>query len=282
MVLLACPFAFQSVELGVRKAAASADDKAISFDGGPTMRMSVLFPACCALGILASAGPALGQMWRSHGYPYGYGGWGDGAAGALGSLSATSQYNTTRDIQSANKLAGQNIAAQQSAAMQSNIQNTMMSQAQSQTQNLMNQRQANKDWWFQVQQQQVAQRQSAGGRMPPSMPPPGFEPATIAAAAPAAEAAPKAADDVMQWPAVLQDARFAALRSAIEAPYRRTPGKLSYPTREQYLAMLPTIEQMRSLLDQMTADMTAREYLDAQKFLELIARQAQEQAKKKE
>jgi hypothetical protein len=228
-------------------------------------------------------------MWRSHGRSYGYGGWGDngiddpGIAGALGSLSATRQYNTTRDIQSANKLAGQNIAAQQSAAMQSNIQNTMMGQAQSQTQNLLNQRQANKDWWFQVQQQQVAQRQAAGSRMPPTMAPPGFEPATIASAAPApaAEAAPKVADDVMQWPLALQDARCAALRSAIEAPYRRTPGKMSYPTRDEYLAMLQPIKQMRGLLGQMTGELTAREYLDAEKFLNLVAQQAQERAKAK-
>ena len=85
----------------------------------------------------------------------------------------------------------------------------------------------------------------------------------------------------MQWPTALQDPRFAALRGEIEAPYRRTPGKMSYPTREEYLAMLQPVGQMRSLLGQMTGDLTAREYLDAEKFLNLVSQQAQERAKAK-
>ena len=127
------------------------------------MRMSLVLSVCCAVGVIVSPGSAVGQMWRgNYGYPYGYGGWGGAAL-----LSSASQYNTTRNIQSANQLAGQNIAAQQSAAMQNNIRNTMLTQAQSQTQNILSQRQSNQDWWFQVQQQQVAQRQSASARMPP-------------------------------------------------------------------------------------------------------------------
>lgn len=249
------------------------------------MRMSVLFPGCCVLGLIACAGPAFGQIWHGHGYPYGNGGWGDsGGWGALGSLSATSQYNTTRNIQSANQLAGQNIAAQQQAAMQGNIRNTMMSQAQTQTQNILNQQQSNKDWWFQVQQQQVAQRQAMAGRMPPTMPPASsFEPSAAVAAAstPDTNATPAPADEVMQWPTALQDSRFAALRNEVESPYRRTPGKLSYPTAAEYQAMLGPIEQMRSLLGQMTGDISARDYLDAEKFLNLISQQAQQRAKPK-
>ena len=234
------------------------------------MRMSVLFPACCALGLLACTSPAWGQLYRGHGYSYGYGGWGDGGAAALGSLSTTSQYNTTRNIQAASQVAGQNIAAQQSAAMQSNIRNSMMTQAQTRSQDMLNQRQSNQDWWFQVQQRQVAQRQATAGRMPPTMPPAtSFEPsASAATSATSASSTPAAAaDDVMQWPTALQDARFAALRSEIEAPYRRTPGKISYPTPEDYLAMLQPIQQMRGILGQMTSELTAREYLDAEKFL---------------
>ncbi len=56
---------------------------------------------------------------------------------------------------------------------------------------------------------------------------------------------------------------------------------MSYPTAPEYLAMLQPITQMRGVLGQMTAELTARDYLDAEKFLDLIARQAQEQAKKK-
>ncbi len=249
------------------------------------MRMSLVLSGCCALGLMAGTGPAFGQVWRSHGYPYGYGGWGDSSGWArLGSLSATSQYNTTRNIQAADKSAGQAIAAQQSAAMQSNIRNTMMTQAQSQTQNILSQQQANKNWWFQVEQQQAAQRRATSVRMPPmGAPATSFEPAPAVAAssASAADTSAKPADDVMQWPTALQDPRFAGLRGEVEAPYRRTPGKISYPTREEYLAMLPPIEQIRSLLGQMTSELTAREYLDAEKFLNLIAQQAQERAKQK-
>ncbi len=246
------------------------------------MRMSVLFPGCCALGLLVCPGPALGQVWRSHGYPYGYGGWSDpGAAAALGSLSATSQYNTTRNIQSANQLAGQNIAAQQQAAMQSNIRNSMMSQAQTRTQNILSQQQSNQNWWFQVQQQQVAQRQAMAPQRAPMTPATSFEPAATATASASATPPAPAADDVMQWPTALQDSRFAALRGEVEAPYRRTPGKISYPTAAEYLAMLRPVEQMRALLGQMTADISARDYLDADKFLNLISQQAQERAKPK-
>jgi hypothetical protein len=225
---------------------------------------------------VAAAGTAFGQIWPGYygnGYGYGYGGWG-----------ATSQYNTTRNIEAADQLSGQVIAAQQSAAMQNNIRNTMMTQAQSQTQNILNQRQSNKDWWFQVQQQQAAQRRATPSRMPPlAAPATSFEPAPVAAApsAPVTTAAAAPADEVMQWPVALQDPRFAGLRAEIEAPYRRTPGKMSYPTREEYLAMLQPIEQMRALLGQMTGELTAREYLDAEKFLNLVAQQAQERAKPK-
>ena len=244
------------------------------------MRMSLVLSVSCALGVVASAAPAVGQLWYGYaGYPYGYGGW-----GAAGSWSATSQYNTTRNIQAADQLAGQAIAARQSAAMQNSIRNTMMTQAQTRTQDMLNQRQSNQDWWFQVQQQQLAQRQAASARMPPTVAPAtSLEPAAAAPATSAPVSATPAtpADTVMQWPTALQDPRFAALRGQIEAPYRRTPGKLSYPTAAEYLAMLQPIEQMRSLLGQMTGDLTAREYLDAEKFLNLIAQQAQKRAKQK-
>jgi len=218
---------------------------------------------------VASVDPACAQLWSgSYGYPYGYGGWGAGG-----------QYNTTRNIQAADQMTGQVIAARQSAAMQSNINNMMASQAQTQTQAILGQQAANKNAWFQVEQQQAAQRRASSLRMPPMVAPAtSFEVSSSPVAVPPAA---KAADDVMQWPTALQDPRFAALRAQIEAPYRRTPGKMSYPTAPEYLAMLPPIEQMRSVLGQMTAELSARDYLDAEKFLDLIARQAQEQAKKK-
>ena len=242
------------------------------------MRRSLVLACCCVWGIVASADPALGQLWsRRHGYPNGYGGWGD--AGVVGSLSATSQYNTGRNVAAADQMTGQVIAARQSAAMQSNINNMMMSQAQTQTQAILGRQAANKDAWFQVEQQQAAQRRASAVRMPPMVAPAtSFEPPSSPAPVPAAA---KSADDVMQWPAALQDPRFAPLRAQIEAPYRRTPGKMSYPTAPEYLAMLQPITQMRGVLGQMTAELTARDYLDAEKFLDLIARQAQEQAKKK-
>jgi hypothetical protein len=193
------------------------------------------------------------------------------------------QYNNLRSVQSANQVAGMNIAAQQQAALQNSLRNTAMTQAQARTQNILGQQQANQNWWFQVQQQQVAQRQAMAARTPPSLPPAtSFEPGSPAETAAAAATAPPApADDVMQWPTALQDSRFAALRAEVEAPYRRTPGKMSYPTPAEYLAMLGPIGKMRDLLGQMTAEISARDYLDADKFLNLVRQQAQDRGKQK-
>ena len=44
--------------------------------------------------------------------------------------------------------------------------------------------------------------------------------------------------------------------------------------------MLQPIQQMKTLLGDMTSEVTAREYLDAQKFLDLIASQASQRSEK--
>jgi hypothetical protein len=60
---------------------------------------------------------------------------------------------------------------------------------------------------------------------------------------------PPAAMDIIKWPTVLQEQCFASERTKIEAPYRRTPPKLSAPTRADYRKMAATVEDMKAVLE---------------------------------
>ena len=159
---------------------------------------------------------------------------------------------------------------QQRAMMQGGIRNTMTTQAEARTQAQFSQQQSNRDWWFQVQQQQVAQRHSMSAR--PSM---GMAPVTgFESAAPAAATQPEAATDVIKWLPVLCDPRFAAERASVEAPYRRDPKEKANPTAVDYQNMIGAAEKMKTVLGQMTADISAQEYLGAEQFLDKLAAEA--------
>ena len=134
MVIFVLPRYDPGRRVRCQKPAVSADRwKRLRSPGVLTCECPCVLPVSCAL---ASDGLDCRRRADSghgyYGYPYGYGGW-----GAAGSWSATSQYNTTRNIQAADQLAGQAIAARQSAAMQNSIRNTMMTQAQTRTQDML-------------------------------------------------------------------------------------------------------------------------------------------------
>jgi hypothetical protein len=215
--------------------------------------------AIAVLGILAFASPVVAQFWPNSPY-MGYGVWGE-------------QFNTTRDIAQQNYQTGQIAAMGQNMAVQSGIRNTLINQAQTQTSALQSQRQSNKDWWFQMQEQQMAERRATAGR---SSQQGAFQPSSPAVAY--AEPRPTASTDIIPWLPVLQDPRFSAERAAIESPYRRASSGLSTPTPADYRNMLKSIDRMKAILRQITGELSARDYLQADAFLDKMAQEARERS----
>jgi len=86
---------------------------------------------------------------------------------------------------------------------------------------------------------------------------------------------PQVTLDVIQWPKVLQNAGFASERTQIEAPYRRTPPKLSVPKPADFRKMISIVEDMKSVLDWKLHDgMRTSEYNGAKAFLDALEHEA--------
>ena len=157
----------------------------------------------------------------------------------------------------------------QNYVVQSGIRNTLSNQAQSQTNAILGQQQANQDWWFQQQAQQMAQRRTREYASGAPAVPAGFAPSG---------GPPPVAMDIIKWPTVLQEPCFAAERAQIEAPYRRTPPKLSVPTAADYRTMVGTVEDMKAVLEWLlkegveTADYNAAKTFLNQLGEEVVAR----------
>lgn len=214
-----------------------------------------------AIGSLWAVGPAAAHVFPGNrGYGGGYydpGGWGGYVAP-----------NPMPDIAAQERELGQRQAMQQNMVVQSGIRNSMMTQAQTQASNQWNQRQQNKDWWFQVQSQQMAEQRARPASAPTAVGC-GFESAPP----------PKAAMDIIKWPALLQDPAFASLRTQIEAPYRRSPPGLSVPTADDYRKMVKTAEEMKGVLEWMTQQgVDTQEYKQANAFLDTLQREARQRS----
>ena len=160
------------------------------------MRQTLVTAVLIVFWVLALATTAVAQFWPGYGYYGGYGAW--------GAYSSAVENSTSRYIAQQDRLQGQKAAMQQNALMQSGIRNTLTTQAQTRTQDILGQQQSNKDWWFQVQQQQMAQR-----RAMPALASGGGAPAAGFESAPSATARPEAATDIIKWPPVLCDPQFA-------------------------------------------------------------------------
>jgi hypothetical protein len=244
----------------------------------------VLSLATC---LSVSAFTAMGQMHPGrHGYygqraSGGYGGYDDyyGGNDAWGAVASAMNTTSSRYAAQQDRMAGQAAADMQRGMMQSNIRNTLSTQAEMRTQNIIGQGEANRDWWFQVQQQQAAQRQSMAAAHAPiaMMSAAGLE----AVSSPTPQ--PSAATDVIKWQSTLCEPRFSADRAKVEAPYRRAPKGKAAPTTADYQNMIDAAQHMKLLLGQMTADISAQDYLGAEKFLDQLAAEAHgriEQGKK--
>jgi hypothetical protein len=216
---------------------------------------------------LLSASPGMAQFWPGSPYAYYGGAWGGYPAG---------QYNTTREIAAQSRQVGQAAAIGQNLVVQSGIRNTLLTQAQQQTNAIQSQQQANQDWWFQVQQQQMAEQRARG----PSAPAPvggGYaaDPAAVGYGLPVAR--PPVAADIIQWPPVLQEPTFAALRAEIEAPYRRSPPAVSAPTADDYRNMVKTVQEMKAVLEWRLGQgsgLLTQDYDQAKAFLDKMGQEA--------
>ncbi len=196
------------------------------------MKHRILLAVLVAGGMSGLAGPAWAQFYPG----FRYGGWGGTNAAAL--LGSNQRQATIMQIKAQNMQTGQQATMAKNNLMQSGIRDMMSSQAQSRSDSIVSQKQANQDWWFQHQSQQMAQRWARANDSSSAVPA-GFAPSP---------GPPAAALDVIQWPTILQDPGFTAERARIEAPYRRTPPKLSAPTPADYRKMADTVEDMKAML----------------------------------
>ena len=80
--------------------------------------------------------------------------------------------------------------------------------------------------------------------------------------------------DIIKWPTVLQEQCFASERAKIEAPYRRTPPKLSVPTPADYRKMAGTVEDMKAVLEwRLKEGVDTADYNAAKTFLDQLGQE---------
>jgi hypothetical protein len=89
--------------------------------------------------------------------------------------------------------------------------------------------------------------------------------------------ATRIATDVIPWPPVLCDRRFAEQRAKVEAPFRRSPkGQLTLSPADCQ-SIIDAIEQMQITLGQMTAETSVHDSFVAGKFLDQLAGEIRQQ-----
>jgi hypothetical protein len=228
------------------------------------MNRRILVAALVAGGLLGPAGPVFAQFFPGDGY----GGWG-GTNGSAALLGADYRQATAMQLKAQSRQAGQAAAMAQNYVVQSGIRNTLSAQAQSQNNAILAQQQANQDWWFQQQSQQMAQRRAMDQQRGVANPA-GFAPSG---------GPPPASMDIIQWPTALQDPSFASERAKIEAPYRRSPPKLSVPTSADYRNMARTVEDMKAVLEwRLREGVNTADYNTATTFLKTLGQEVSERA----
>jgi hypothetical protein len=209
----------------------------------------------------------------------GYGGYGDDA-GVMALQSSAINQASARNVAQSNRLMGQSATMQQRAMVQSGIRNTLTSQADTRTQNILSQQQSNRDWWFQVQQQQTAGRQTYGyGSSALVAAGSGAEP--VAGGFDVAGPSPVVAMDIIKWPSALQEEMFASRRALIEEPYRRSPPALSAPTANDYRDMVKNVDEMKAMLEwrlSVKSGLETNDYEQAKAFLDKLGQEASERS----
>jgi hypothetical protein len=165
--------------------------------------------------------------------------------------------------------------------MGSQIEGTLVGEANRQIQQRQAYNQNYANWWRQVEAQQVAQQRQAQSFI---------RPPTAIAAAPAGGAAAaagpvisaRASTELIRWPTVLLDPRFDEARAKIEAPYRRVEAESKPMTADDYVQMVATANGMKATLKQMAYEISAAEYMATEQFLDQLIKEAEARAEAKE
>jgi hypothetical protein len=275
------------------------------------MRRVCLIVVLAAVGIEMSAAMVSAQMVpghrrRSSGYDS------DAADTAVGLYALANSNNAARSMAQ-----GYQAWRQQPLAGVPSGAGNFDADGQRQVQALNDQRQANRDWWFQTQQQQVTRRQMAeaasAGQPQPSVTPPLLVPSPqpqdtdalrqdresqwesdqfqrqydaarwqdqLSGFESSPSIVPVAATDVIRWLPALQGPQFAGQRARIEAPYRRSAKGLSTPTAKDYQDMIDATGKMKAILKATAGYLTAQDYLDAEAFLDRLAAEARDKLDK--
>jgi hypothetical protein len=225
--------------------------------------IAVLFTLCLPSLVVAQFYP---------GYGYGYGGYGDGGAALLG---ADARQAAVIQARADSRIAGQQAAMNQNAVVQSGIRSTLTNQAQGRADAISSQRQANQDWWYQQQAQQTAERNALYAEKAAAAPTSGWGSyGAVRSGFGPSGAPPPANMDIIKWPTLLQEQCFASERTKIEAPYRRTPPKLSPPTIADYRQMTRTVEDMKAVLEwRLSEGADTNEYNTAKAFLNKLGQE---------
>lgn len=83
-----------------------------------------------------------------------------------------------------------------------------------------------------------------------------------------------AGGEVIPWPKTLRDSRFAELRAAVEAPYRRQPDGEAEPTAADYRAISDAARKMAVALRHMAVEIPTADYLAASAFVNQLDSEA--------
>jgi hypothetical protein len=233
--------------------------------------------AILTLCVLGTVKPGSAQIW------WGPGGYDDGGwASAIALASSNAAYSNRMEIAAQDRQAAQQAANDRSMAVGSSIRNTMTTQAQNRADAIARQRQDYKDWWYQTEQQQMTGRpaSSATGAAAPMAGGAGMRQPVVGGMT-MEDLYPDVHLDIIKWPRVLQERSFATRRALIEAPYRRSPPKLSAPTIADYRNMVSTVNEMKSILEWRLGKyggLPTVDYEQAKAFLNNLAFEAQQRA----
>lgn len=229
----------------------------------------------CFLAAVALAQPALAQIGPYSGRGSAYHGWG------AHSYGYNSTYNTQARIAAQRQAQSQSRAMSQNRVVQQGIRSTLSSQARAQSQRAINQQQGAKDMWFQQRQRQLAESKT----------PARYRPAPVASGVPSASFTPATATlqptepqpstEIIKWLPLLKDPRFAKQRARVEAPYLERAAGRGDVTVAEYREMIDATVQMKTILKQMANEISAADYLAAEKFLDTLAAEASQRAEKK-
>jgi hypothetical protein len=200
--------------------------------------------------------------WGGWGNGWGYGwGWG-GVVYPLGQDALATRY-----IAGESQIAGAAIAAQQTAATQDSIRNTLAADAMRRANAIVSQQESNSDLVTQSQMQQAAARQILAMRYISTAEPMQEKPAAL---------------DIYQWPQALQSSQFTADRTEAETPRRRAAEDGRSLSIKDYRDILTAVARLRATLSGVTARITYDEYIEAKDYLDQMAADARANIEKLE